>query len=103
MLEEREQEFSFLIIRKGERRTLKLKSTQRSAVNQIRREFKNSDIYISFMGQWLAIRLNLLATINHKISKGYAQINAVQIISIKNCPYKEYMAFFNVFIVYSRK
>ena len=50
MLGEQEQEFSFLIIRKGERRTVKMKSTRRSAVNLIRKEFRNSDIYISFLG-----------------------------------------------------
>ena len=56
MLGEQEKEFSFLTIRKEERRTMKLKSTRRSVVNRIRREFKNSDIYISFMGQWIAVR-----------------------------------------------
>lgn len=56
MLGEQEKEFFFLIIRKGERRTVKMKPSRRSAVNLIRREFKNSDIYISFMGQWLPIR-----------------------------------------------
>ena len=56
MLGEQEKEFTFLIIRKGERRTVKMKSTRRSAVNLIRREFRNSDIYISFMGQWIAVQ-----------------------------------------------
>ena len=53
---QRVDDYSFLIVRKGERRTVKVpQSTRSSAVRAVQRESRGGQLFIKFMNRWILI------------------------------------------------